>query len=407
MLLKTWRWFGANDSVTLDEIRQVGATGIVTALHHIPNGEVWEVSEILKVKHEIEKHGLKWEVVESLPVSEGIKQATPDRERLIANYCTSLGNLGKCDVKTVVYNFMPVLDWARTDLEYRLPDGTETMYFDFPTFVAFDLFVLKRPNGEKDYPADIVALAKEVALKMTEEDAEKLAYVIIIKTQGFIDGTIDGKTVNPKQAFLSLIDKYKNIDQQQLRENLKYFLERIIPVAEEAGIKMCIHPDDPPFPLLGLPRIVKTAEDIRWILGSVPSPSNGITFCTGSLGVREDNQLPEMIREFGSQIHFLHLRNLKRSANGCFYEAGHLSGELPMNKIMKAVVEEQLHRRNVGLTDWQIPVRPDHGLKLLYDYSRNDNPGYPLLGRMRGLAQLEGLADGVLAGMEMDKGEIY
>lgn len=400
MLLKTWRWFGTNDPVSLKEIRQVGATGIVTALHHIPNGEVWEVSEIQKVKNEIESHGLTWEVVESLPVSEGIKQATSDRDRLIANYCTSLKNLAACGIKTVVYNFMPVLDWARTDLEYQLPDGSETMYFDFPTFIAFDLFILKRPDGEKDYPPHLVELAKEIVSKMSSDVAEKLAYNIIIKTQGFIDGTIDGNTLNPKQAFLSLIDKYKHIDEAGLRENLRYFLAKIIPVAEETGIRMCIHPDDPPFTLLGLPRIVKTAEDLRWIIDVVPSPSNGITFCTGSLGVRANNLLPEMIREFGSHIHFLHLRNLTRSANGSFYEAGHLDGELNMTEIMKAVVTEQLCRRKEGRSDWQIPVRPDHGLKIISDFTRNDNPGYPLSGRMKGLAQLEGLARGISAMME-------
>jgi len=399
MLLKTWRWFGAKDTVSLKEIRQVGATGIVTALHHIPNGEIWEVSEIKKVKNEIENNGLTWEVVESLPVSEGIKQATYDRDRLITNYCISLRNLSTCGVKTVVYNFMPVLDWARTDLEYKLPDGSETMYFDFPTFIAFDLFILKRPDGEKDYPPYLVSLAKEIASGMTSEEADKLAYNIIIKTQGFIDGSIDGNTLNPKQAFLSLIDKYKYIDETQLRENLRYFLSKIIPVAAECGVRMCIHPDDPPFPLLGLPRIVKTVEDLRWIIEAIPSPSNGITFCTGSLGARADNLLPEMIREFGSHIHFLHLRNLTRLANGSFYEAGHLDGQLNMAEIVKVVVTEQLRRRKEGRSDWMIPVRPDHGLKILSDFSRNDNPGYPLLGRMKGLAQLEGLAKGIAVAM--------
>jgi mannonate dehydratase len=397
MLLKTWRWFGAKDSVSLDEIRQLGATGIVTALHHIPNGEVWPVEEITKVKNNIESHGLTWEVVESLPVSEGIKQATGDRERLLSNYCESLRNLGKCGVRTVVYNFMPVLDWARTDLEYRLSDGTETMYFDFPTFIAFDLFILKRPNGLKDYPPHLVEMAKDIAKNMSEEEADKLAYNIIIKTQGFIDGAVDGNTIHPKEVFLSLIQKYNQIGPDQLRENLRYFLERVIPVAEEAGVNLCIHPDDPPFPLLGLPRIAKTVEDFRWILGAVPSKANGMTFCTGSLGVRADNLLPDMIREFGSRIHFLHLRNLKRSENSCFYEAGHLSGDLDMKEIMKAVIAEQVRRKKEGRTDWLIPVRPDHGLKLLYDHQRDDNPGYPLLGRMRALAQLEGLAEGISA----------
>ncbi len=395
MLLKTWRWFGAKDSVTLGEIRQVGATGIVTALHHIPNGEVWETAEIQKVKNEIESHGLTWEVVESLPVSEGIKQATPDRDRLITNYITSLKNLGSCGIRTVVYNFMPVLDWARTDLQFHLPDGAETMYFDFPTFIAFDLYILKRADGEKDYPPHLVQLAREIASKMTAEEAAKLAYNIIIKTQGFIDGSIDGNSSDPKSAFLDLIRKYQQIDGMMLREHLRYFLSKVIPAAEEAGVRMCIHPDDPPFPLLGLPRIVKTAADLQWIIDAVPSSSNGITFCTGSLGVRADNQLPEMIRQFVPHIHFLHLRNLKRLENSCFYEAGHLDGDLNMKEIMKAVVSEQIRRKKEGRTDWLIPVRPDHGLKLLYDFSRNDNPGYPLLGRMKALAQLEGLALGL------------
>lgn len=397
MILKTWRWFGAKDNVSLDQIRQLGATGIVTALHHIPNGEAWSVEEILKVKKDIENHGLTWEVVESVPVSEGIKQATDDRERLIANYCASLRNLGQCGIRTVVYNFMPVLDWARTDLQYRLPDGTETMYFDFPTFIAFDLYILKRPNGEKDYPPHLVEMARAIAEKMTKEEADLLAYNIIIKTQGFIDGTVDGSASDPKAVFLSLIQKYDRIDAEQLRENLRYFLGKVVPVAEEAGVNLCIHPDDPPFPLLGLPRIAKTAEDFRWILDSVSSPNNGLTLCTGSLGVRADNLLPEMIREFGPRIHFFHLRNLKRSENNCFYEAGHLNGDLDMKEIMKAVMEEQVRRKKEGRADWLIPVRPDHGLKLLYDYQRDDNPGYPLLGRMRGLAQLEGLAQGVAA----------
>ena len=397
MLLKTWRWFGAKDNVTLAEIKQLGATGIVTALHHIPNGEIWIPDEIIKVKNQIESHGLTWEVVESLPVSEGIKQATADRERLLNNYCESLRNLGKCGIRTVVYNFMPVLDWARTDLQYPLGDGTETMYFDFPTFIAFDLFILKRANGEKDYPPHLVEMAREIAAKITQEEADKLAYNIIIKTQGFIDGAVDGNAPDPKALFLSLIQKYDHIDATQLRENLRYFLERVVPVAEEAGVNLCIHPDDPPFPLLGLPRIAKTIDDFRWILECVPSPANGVTFCTGSLGVRADNLLPEMIRELGSRIHFLHLRNLKRSDNSCFYEAGHLSGDLDMAEIMKAVMEEQFRRKKEGRTDWLIPVRPDHGLKLLYDYQRDDNPGYPLLGRMRGLAQLDGLAQGVAA----------
>ncbi|MCL6102082.1 MAG: mannonate dehydratase [Bacteroidetes bacterium] len=395
MLLKTWRWFGAKDSVTLGEIRQVGATGIVTALHHIPNGEVWETAEIQKVKNEIESHGLTWEVVESLPVSEGIKQATPDRDRLITNYITSLKNLGSCGIRTVVYNFMPVLDWARTDLQFHLPDGAETMYFDFPTFIAFDLYILKRADGEKDYPPHLVHIAREIASKMTVEEAEKLAYNIIIKTQGFIDGSIDGNSADPKSAFLNLIRKYQQIDGMMLRENMRYFLSKVIPAAEEAGVRMCIHPDDPPFPLLGLPRIVKNAADLQWIIDAVPSSSNGITFCTGSLGVRADNLLPEMIRQFVPHIHFLHLRNLKRLENSCFYEAGHLDGDLNMKDIMKAVVSEQVRRKKEGRTDWLIPVRPDHGLKLLYDFSRNDNPGYPLLGRMKALAQLEGLALGL------------
>lgn len=404
MILKSWRWFGEGDTVSLSDIRNIGIEGVVTALHNIPNGEVWDVKDILDVKTKIEQSGLKWVVVESLPVPEEVKYAGPGRDSLIENYCQSIINLGKCGIDTVCYNFMPVLDWARTDLEYRQKDGTETMYFDFPTFVAFDIFVLGRPGAEEDYPKELVEKSRRIAMKMSKQEGEKLAYNIIVKTQGFIDGAVDSGAADFKKTFLSYIDNYRGTGREQLRENLVYFLRKVIPVAEKAGVKMCIHPDDPPFSLLGLPRIVTDADDINFILESVPSIHNGITLCTGSLGVREDNDLPAIVRRFGNKIHFYHLRNTKRLENNSFFEAGHLDGDVNMAGVVKAIVEEQLRRKDEGRSDWLVPVRPDHGLKMLYDFEREDNPGYPLLGRLKGIAQLEGLAEGIFLSFK-DKGK--
>lgn len=394
---KTMRWFGDKDPIKLSDLRQIGVEGIVTALHHIPNGEVWTVDEIMKVKNKIEAHGMRWSVVESLPVSEGIKIHSDDYPRLIANYQESLRNLGRCGIDIVVYNFMPVLDWVRTDLHYKLESGVEVMYFDFPTFVAFDAFVLKRPGAENDYPAEIVAKAREVYKNMSEGEAERLAYNIIVVTQGFIDGVVDGSTPDYKKVFLSYIDRYKGIGRDQLRANLSRFLKDVVPVAEEYGINMAVHPDDPPFPVLGLPRIVSTKEDLEWIISQVDSVSNGINFCTGSLSVRSNDYILDMIKSVGHRIHFLHLRNNVLLPNGCFHEYGHIEGCVDMYEVAKALLIEQRRRIREGLKDKDIrmPVRPDHGVKMLDDYTREANPGYPLIGRLKGLAELAGLEMGI------------
>lgn len=388
---KTWRWFGDKDSVSLPDLRQMGIEGVVTALHHIPNGEVWPVDEIMKLKNRIEDHGMRWSVVESLPVSEGIKIRNDDCERLIENYKQSLINLGQCGIDTVCYNFMPVLDWARTDLNYKLPYGGEVMYFDFPLFVAFDAYILKRPGAENDYPKEIVLKAKECYEEMSKEEAEALAYNIIVVTQGFIDGVVDGSVPDYKKTFLSFIDNYKEINREKLREYLSLFLNEVVPVAESAGVKLCIHADDPPFSVLGLPRIVSTQDDLEWIIDQVDSISNGITFCTGSLSVNRQNDLVEIVKSVGHRIHFLHLRNNHIEPDGCFYESGHIYGTVPMFNVMKALLQEQRSRIKSGRIDIRMPVRPDHGIKMLDDYQKTANPGYPLIGRLKGLAELSGM----------------
>ncbi|MEZ4850713.1 MAG: mannonate dehydratase [Bacteroidia bacterium] len=394
-LIKTLRWFGDKDPVSLSDIRQAGATGVVTALHHIPNGNVWSVEEIQKVKSRIEAAGLTWEVVESLPVHEAIKQATSDRDEIIENYKISLKNLGKCGVKTVCYNFMPVIDWVRTDLHYQLPNGAEAMYFQLSMFIAFDIFILKRPHAESDYTPEQVAQAKSLYEQMSPEEAEKLAYNIIIVTQAFIDGSVDPNEADPKKIFLQLLKKYDHIDKHQLRENFAYFLNEVIPVAEESGVNLAVHPDDPPFPLLGLPRIVSSEEDFEWLIQAVPSLHNGITFCSGSLGARPDNHLPSLFRKFGNRVHFLHLRITKLLENGDFFEAEHLSPNNGVIELMEAIIEEQNSRQHTGRADLNIPMRPDHGHKILDDFKRKANPGYPLIGRLKGLAELYGLEQGL------------
>lgn len=389
---KTWRWFGFDkDNLSLGNLKQMGIEGVVTALHHIPNGEVWSIDEIMKVKTAIEAHGMRWSVVESLPVSEGIKVKSTEWKRLIENYKASLRNLGECGIDTVCYNFMPVLDWVRTDLHFKLPRGGEVMHFDFPTFVAFDAFVLKRAGAENDYPKDIVEKARERFKSMSSEEAESLAHNIIVVTQGFIDGAVDGSTPDYKKAFLDFIDTYSEIDKDLLRQNLRDFLIEIIPVAEECGINMAIHPDDPPFPVLGLPRIVSTKEDLEWITEQVDSTSNGVTFCTGSLSIRCNDQLLDMIKNFGHRIHFLHLRNNELLPNGSFHEYGHIDGVVDMYSVIKALLMEQKNRIEHGRKDTRMPVRPDHGIKMLDDYYKDANPGYPLIGRLKGLAELRGM----------------
>ncbi|MGV8827250.1 MAG: mannonate dehydratase [Breznakibacter sp.] len=394
-LEKTWRWFGKKDNITLEMLQQMGVEGVVTALHHIPNGEVWPIEEIMKVKGAIEKHGMRWSVVESLPVSEGIKICSNDRERLIKNYQQSVRNLGACGIDTICYNFMPVLDWARTDLHYKLENGGESMYFDFPTFVAFDIFILKRPGADLDYPAAIIEKAKGVFDNMSAEEAETLAHNIIVVTQGFIDGVIDGSIPDYKGLFLEFIDRYKGYDKTKMRQNLKAFLDDVIPVAEEAGVRLAIHADDPPFPVLGLPRIIGQLEDYEWLFKANPSPNNGITFCAGSLSARKENDLEQIIEKTAERIHFVHLRNTCLLEDGSFFESGHLKGSQNMAKLVTALLKEQKRRISEGRKDTTMPVRPDHGIKILGDYENSYNPGYPLIGRLKGLAELDGLMCGI------------
>ncbi|MBS0000199.1 MAG: mannonate dehydratase [Cyclobacteriaceae bacterium] len=390
-LEKTWRWFGFDDEVKLGDLKQIGIEGVVTALHHVPNGEVWFVDDIMKVRDAIETHGMSWSVVESLPVSEGIKVHSADWGRLIDNYKQSIRNLGSCGIDTVCYNFMPVIDWVRTDLHHLLPGGGEVMFFNFPVFVAFDAFILKRPGAENDYPSGVVEKARLIAASLSEAEADDLAYNIIVVTQGFIDGTVDESTSEYRKTFLDHISAYDRIDASRLREHLSDFLGEVVPVAEDSGVKLCIHPDDPPFPLLGLPRIVSTLEDLQWICNQYDSIYNGITFCTGSLSVRRDNNLEEMVKKLASRIHFAHLRNNNFTDHDNFYESGHIDGRVDMYSIMKALLEEQRQRMNSGRPDFRMPFRPDHGTKMLDDFSKIANPGYPLIGRLKGLAELTGM----------------
>lgn len=400
ILEKTWRWFGENDPISLAEIRQTGATGIVTALHHIPNGEVWSVEEIQKKKAEIEHHGLTWSVVESLPVSEEIKYAGPDRDRLIDNYKQSIRNLGACGIDIVCYNFMPVLDWARTDLHYRLPDGHQTLYFDRTKFVAFEIFMLKREGAEKDYPASMVKAAEELFQSMSKQERETLVRNIIIETQKFVDGFLTGDEEEPLQIFRELLARYKGITTEGLRANYRYFLQAVIPVAEQSDVRMCVHPDDPPYQILGLPRIVTNAQDIDWILNAVDSPSNGLTFCAGSLSAGEQNNIVEMAQRFAPKIHFIHLRSTQRDEQQNFYEANHLEGTVDMYSLVKVLLQEQNRRVQVGRKDVRMPMRPDHGHEMLTDFDKKYNPGYSLIGRMKGLAELSGLMQGVSRSLE-------
>ncbi len=393
-LEKTWRWFGKNDRIALSQLRQFGVEGIVTALHHIKAGEIWPVEEILAVKTEIEKYGMRWSVVESLPVSENIKTNGPGRDRDIANYLTSLKNLGTCGIDTVCYNFMPVLDWARTDLHYKNDSGAESMLFDFETFAAFDAYILNRPDAWKDYPKEVLAKAEAILSKMTPDEQNRLAYNIIVVTQGFINGTV-GNVHDFKGVFLDFLDRYRDIHTDVLRKNLLSFINDVIPVAEQYGINLCIHPDDPPFPLLGLPRIASTAEDFEWMFSQCTSIANGLTFCSGSLAVRAENDLVEIVKRFADRIHFIHLRNIKRMAYRSFYESAHLDGEADMFSIVRALLEEQKRRKAAGRPDDRMPFRPDHGLKMLDDFGRESNPGYPLIGRMKGLVEIAALELGI------------
>lgn len=378
---KTWRWFGKNDAITLDMLRQIGVEGIVTALHTVPNGEIWTFDDIMEMKTYIESFGLRWSVVESLPVSESIKYAGNDRNQLIDNYKISLSNLGKAGIKTVVYNFMPVIDWIRTDLDYKLPDGTSTLYFDKIRFAYFDCNILKREGAEKSYSTTELNELKALEKVITEAEKEALVQTIIVKTQGFVNENFKGNVQKPVELFNQLLALYNGINENQLRENLKYFLQQVIPVAEEWGINMCIHPDDPPFAVLGLPRIVGNTEDIDWILNAVDSPNNGFTFCAGSLSSGLHNDVPAMAKKFAKRTHFVHLRSTEVAPNSNFMEASHLEGRGHLVELIQIFTKE-----NPGL-----PMRVDHGKLMLDDANTQHNPGYSFHGRMFALAQVSGM----------------
>jgi mannonate dehydratase len=387
-LTQTFRWFGPTDPVTLQAVRQTGATGIVSALHHIPAGEEWGLDEITRYKANINQAGLDWPVVESVNIHESIKTAAGDRDQYIQYYINTLKNLAKADVKVVCYNFMPVLDWTRTNLDYRLPNNASALRFDMTELAAFDLYILEREGAYTTFSHGQQVKAKTWLDAISPEAKQTLTNNLLAGLPG------TNKTLSMAE-FKERLAKYADTDAQKLKDNLSYFLKAIIPEAEKAGVKMCIHPDDPPMPILGLPRVVSTEADLNDVVNACPSPSNGLTFCTGSLGARGDNDLPGIVERLGTHFHFLHLRNVRREADGSFFEDEHLNGSTDMYAVMKNIILEQKKRIDSGRDDIAIPMRPDHGHKILDDFRYNTYHGYSAIGRLKGLAELRGLEMGV------------
>lgn len=380
------RWYGPHDAVSLSDIRQAGCSGVVTALHHVPVGDIWTKGEILTRKKIIEAAGLTWTVIESLPVHEDIKKQSGNFNQLIENYKTSIRNVAACGLKVITYNFMPILDWLRTDIAYALPNGSKALYFNRSAFIAFDLYLLQRPGAEKDYSTAEVEKATSLFRRMPEEEQKILFRNLLLG----LPGSDDSFTA---EQVLTALEQYKKITPATLKRHLFHFLQQVAPVAEEVGIRLAIHPDDPPYPVLGLPRVVSTAQDVEELLGAAPSPANGLCFCTGSFGARADNDLVTMIKKFGDRIHFLHLRNTKRDSDGNFFEAEHLGGDADMAAIVKEVLM-LMQRRNQS-----IPMRPDHGHQMLDDLNKTTYPGYSAIGRLKGLAELRGLERGIASMM--------
>ena len=378
---KTWRWFGKKDKITLSMLRQIGVEGIVTALHEVPNGEIWTLEAINDLKQYIESYGLRWSVVESLPVCEAIKYAGPERDELIEKYKVSLANLGKAGVKTVCYNFMPVIDWIRTDLQHPWPDGTSSLYFDMARFAYFDTKILQREGAENDYDASVLERVEALDKVMTEAEKDELIDSIIVKTQGFVNGNIKEGDLAPVSIFRGLLKQYEGITRDQLRENMRYFLAAIMPVCEEYGVNMCVHPDDPPFQVLGLPRIVTCEEDIQWFLNAVDNPHNGLTFCAGSLSAGAHNDVVAMAEKFASRTHFVHLRSCNILSDGNFIEASHLEGRGHLVQLVKIFQKQKA----------DLPMRVDHGRTMLGDEDKGYNPGYSFHGRMLALGQVDGI----------------